>query len=252
MCDRKLNSSFKNQSSTKPEILKSEKLVINYDDPTLFQNVGLYSGVSRTTSISGEIVLQIDGDICNFGNYLEANGNLKMAQILTGPYETKGGILEYRRLYFFFKDLNLKVKIRYNYDPKTICNGKPIPNPIEPQTAQDLSQNKILIQVDSDELIEFSGFIASNGADTSNINLQMQNLKPFFEDPKKGFFPFYDAFLINLNENSGFGKLIDQEFQRILCESNLEKAKIGDYYDKIEKIKDLNLVSVIFRKTQKP
>ena len=245
MCDRKLNSTFSTQKSTIPEKIKTDKIVIPYDDPTLFQSVSLYSGGNRITSLSGEIVFSMGDEICNFGNYLEGKGNLSISSLVTGPYETKDGILDYRRLYFYFKNLQLKVKVRYNYDPNTICDGKPVPNPIEPKTLQDSSLNKLILKVIPEEKVSFSDFISANGENPSNINLQIQNLKPFFEDGSKGFTPFFDGFVVNINENTDIGKKIDQEFQKMLCG---EEMNVKPTREVINMIKEMNLASVIFRK----
>jgi hypothetical protein len=246
MCDRKLNQSFRKQSSNTLEKIKTSKTVIDYQDPTLFQNITFYSSGLTTTSISGEILLELDDEICNYGNYVEAKGILSIDSLKTGPYETKGGILSFRRLYFMISKLVIPIQLRYNYDPNTVCNGNPVPenNRVPPKENVDLSGNKIMIRMDPNKDVIFSDFISTNGEDINNRNLLMENLKSFFLDRTKGFTPFFESITIGINEETALGKLVDMEMKRILCDQIINI----NFQEKFDHIRNMNLESVILMK----
>jgi hypothetical protein len=136
MCEDKVKIPFlKQEFLIKETIPAPNNIKIPYKDETLLEDIVLSNLPSMGIQYQGKIILDMSGDICDYKNYLEANGILKFESILSGPYETQGGVIQFRRLYFHFRNLEIPVKIIYQYNPDLICSN---------QNKEDLSENQTL------------------------------------------------------------------------------------------------------------
>jgi hypothetical protein len=155
MCDVKLEIPFQKQESIIDEEHSFNRITIPYQDPTTFENVSLNSTSLTKSFWKGKVIFDVSGDICKNEDLLTEeekeqgdkrktltlNGILRVEEYKAGPLETKGGIVQFKRLYFHFRDLEIPIKIIYRYDPETICEDNII-NPIRHLTKIDKNELK--------------------------------------------------------------------------------------------------------------
>ena len=278
MCDAKLQIPFQTQELSIKEDIPFDKISISYKDPTTFEDIKLKSTSSTDSFWTGKTSFQIIGDICDYSvtgapdpsapelkdsSYIEANGILKVEQLKVGPMGTEGGIVQFRRLYFQFRELEVPIKIKYYYDVKTICNenislekmptldsffhktidvsGEPMEEPKE----------GLIIEVNPTEekSYRFGRYFVTNADNEKNMNPLFNNLEPEFRKYDTFFKPLYQSIVSGLNRIS-LSARIETELKRIICESKKSseetiKNSYVLYNQKINILKELNIYSII-------
>lgn len=262
MCDVKLEIPFQKQELKLEQQFPSKKLSIPYKDPTTFENVELKTSALSKSYWTGNATFEVVGDICKEEDYLDFNGILKIEQYKSGPLETKGGVVQFKRLFFHFRDLEIPIHVKYYYDTETICEEKPQINKsynfYTLLQSTDVSQNVIppngivpQINPKSDSTFKFTRFFVTNSDNESNMNPLFNNLEPEFKRLDSSFNAFYQFIATELNETK-FASQITTELNRIICspkttEENMKNSYIL-YNEKIHHLKELNIYSLIRNK----
>ena len=260
MCDVKLQNPFQKQESPIKENIPFQPFSLTYKDPTVFEDLTLSTNRLTKTIWEGNITFEIFGDICDYNNYIEANGLLKIGMFKTGPLETKGGVIQFKRLFFNFSDLEIPVKIKYEYNPETLCNES-TSEAIETNyfekhivdasstTMEKRSLFTITTAPTSERPIKFNKYYVTNSDTETNMNNLFNNLESEIKKIDTFFLPFYNFVAYSLPETE-LGKKIENEFKRIIClskKSSNETVKTGSvfYKEKIDYLKEMNLYSLI-------
>ena len=271
MCDVKLQNPFQTQELSIDEKTTTKKIGIPYKDLTTSEDISLYSGLTNQTNWIGKVSFSIVGDICDRKDYVEGNGILKIDKLKTGPYETKGGIIQFRRLYFNFKEMEIPIKVRFKYDKDKLCTTDDSSKPLQTAITSDISGGtqdisggtrdisgswdisgvNLIVKVNTtpDSPVKFKEYVVTNGDNETNTNQLMNNLEPLFRKSDSEFIPFYDA-LVGSTYKLTLEKNIEAEFKKVICgpkKSNDEvvKSSYTLYQQKINHLKELNIYSVI-------
>lgn len=276
MCDVKLQNPFQKQEISINEEHPSKKISIAYQDPTTFENVILNSFSLTKSFWSGKVSFETIGDICDFGDYIEFNGILKIEKYKSGPLETKGGIVQFKRLYFHFRDLEIPVTIKYYYDKEKICNEDIIQNNSSPislgltfhlshhnsdtyyykridtsnnQIVNDKSGLNVRINTTPETSVKLSKYFVTNLDNENNMNPLMNNLEPKFRQYDSSFNPFYQAIASSIVDVS-LGRKVEKELNRIICSSQTPSEEIVKnsyvlFNEKVNHLRELNLYSLI-------
>jgi hypothetical protein len=215
MCD-KLNIPFLKQEINISETLPLENIKIPYEDPTLLEKLTVLGFPNTGLKIDGKINLDVSG-ICDISqNRLEANGKLKLENIVSGPYETEGGIISFRRLFLHFKNLEIPIQIYYEYEKEKVCDPSyNLINGITGSTGgsengsgltgSERIMNRMKILFPTVDKIDISGNKDSSGNKDTSGNKDLSNnivkRKPFevnvFTDGSENTFQFDKFFVTN-------------------------------------------------------
>jgi hypothetical protein len=274
MCDAKLQIPFQTQELSINEDVPFDKISIPYKDPTTFEDVILKSISSTDSFWTGKISFQIIGDICDYSvarsapdlkdsTYIEANGILKVEQVKVGPMGTDGGVIQFRRLYFQFRDLEVPIKIKYYYDIKTICDEnislEKMPTldsffhktiDVSGETMEPIKEGLIIeVNPTEEKSYSFGRYFVTNGDNEKNMNTLFNNLEPEFRKYDTFLKPLYQSIVSGLNRIS-LSSRIETELKRIICASKKSSEETIKnsyilYNQKINILKELNLYSII-------
>jgi hypothetical protein len=121
MCEAKVNIPFLKQEISVQNTLPLNDIKIVYDDPTLLETLTFYTFKISGIKLDGKISLGVSGEICDYKDHLEGKGILKFEDFVAGPYETEGGIVSFKRLFLHFKNLEIPIRLYYEYDDDTLC-----------------------------------------------------------------------------------------------------------------------------------
>jgi hypothetical protein len=121
MCD-KVIIPFLKQEIQISDTLPLDNIKISYEDPTLLEKLSILGFTNTGIKLDGKINLDVSGLCDTSENRLEANGKIKLENLVSGPYETQGGIVSFRRLFFHFKNLEIPIQIYYEYDKQKVCD----------------------------------------------------------------------------------------------------------------------------------
>jgi hypothetical protein len=283
MCDDKVKIPFlKQEFSLKETIPPPNDIKIPYKDETIFEDIVLSNLPSLGIQYDGKISLDISGDICDFGNYLEANGILKFENIVSGPFQTEGGTVQFRRLYAHFRNLEIPVKVVYQYNPNYVCSiedlSENIPDLIQSSDESgnlvdgsgnkdnsgnlvDGSQNNLpkkqlefILNPTDQNSYRFEKYFVTNGLNETNQNIIFNNLESKLKMPNNIYEPIYKLFTDSI-PSIQIGDFIVQEMNRILClkygkKNNKDENVINVYKiynEKLERLKINQIYSVIFK-----
>lgn len=255
MCDNKINIPFTSQekqiyplNSDSFTIYKLDKLDISYNDPTTLQVQKFKNTSLLELKTNGKIIVDISGDICDSEDQLTMKGTLRLQKVISGPYRTEGGIIQFQRLFLYFDELVIPIELKYSYDINKICNPSDVV--IDPS---------INVTIDSSRSILFDNFFATNGSDEKNRNEIFTGLKDQFKDPNHSLRGVYEGF-INALKGSEIFISVEKELNRIICLSkgpsnqNILFENEKEYYlssnrykDKIARLKDKGYLDLIFK-----
>jgi hypothetical protein len=233
------------------------KLDLSYNDPTTllvqrFKNTSIMELRSN-----GKIAIDISGDICNYNNQIKTKGIMSFEKIISGPYRTEGGIIQFQRLYLRFEQLKIPIHLSYNYDPQKICDVS---------SNLDLS-GALQIKLDdsSENKIGFDKFFVTNSLFESNRNEIFSSFGEQFKNINGTFKGVFENFLSTL-KNTEIFVLVVTELNRILCLSkkeggsqggNTKEIKVSEkdtdilpmirYKEKIARLKEKGFLDLIFK-----
>ena len=249
MCDKKIQFQIPKITSKVREIFKNDHVNIPYTGPTIPEETALMPTPLAQTRIEEPFFEHVSEFVCDRGNFLEAKGKLGIKSISSGPYETFGGTLEFKRLHFHFKNLEIPVRIRYYFNKSKICEvevKEEEPDISENQIVKDMSGRNfgsIISNVRTDGSgISFEKYFCSDGEDPSNINQLFYDLEPYFSDYSSNFGVFFDVLLDPILDQSMFAKKIHHQMIKLYCK---ETPKSSAYQDKIQRIKNMGWANVI-------
>jgi hypothetical protein len=241
MCDKKIQFKIPTISSKIAEVFDNQHVNIPYTGPTVPEETALMPTSIAKTKVDQLEFEHMSDFLCDRGNYLETKGKVKLDHLSSGPYETFGGTLEFKRLHFHFKNLVIPLKIRYYFNKSKICevdidvSGRNLGS-IVPTIETDISG------------IVFDQYFCSDGEDPSNINQLFYDLEPYFKDYSSNFGVFFDAFMDPIMDRSLFAKKIHQQIMKIYCQelkNEMPKNAFVSYHEKIQRIKEMGWTNVI-------
>jgi hypothetical protein len=265
MCDNKLNIPFLAQEkqiypldSDSFSNYKLDKLDISYNDPTNLQLQKFKNTSLLELKTNGKTIVDISGDICDTGDQLTMKGTLRLQNVISGPYRTEGGIIQFQRLFLYFDQLVIPIQMKYSYDANKICNTSNLEVDMIPSinVELDVSQSSIL----------FDDFFVSNGIDKKNRNEIFTGLIDQFKDPNGSFRAIYENFISELKDSEIF-MLVEKELNRMICQSKtgnkndvqnisrtIQFLNEDEYYlssnrynEKISRLKDKGYLDLIFK-----
>jgi hypothetical protein len=231
MCEKKIQTPFEKILITE-NTFPMEKLSIFYGGPSIKEDVTLAS-FDITENMVSKISFQPTSDICVSDKSITTTGDIKIEYLRTGPYQTLGGTLEFRRLFFHFKDLVIHVKIKFIYNSDTVCT--------------DASDTKLLLIVDKDKGVNFDTYFATDGTDITNINELFYDLDKYFKNYSSNFGVLFDILLNSIIKNSELGKLINNELIRIICDSEKQKIPAFSYIEKLQRLNQRGDIDIIIK-----
>jgi hypothetical protein len=243
MCDDPLTTPFQKQVSKEKIEFLNPQVRIEYTGPTVKIPARLYSKTNTKSFINANVEFIANPPICDKNNSLAFSSTTKIGKLKTGPYrddpynETIG--INLSSLFFNFFDLEIEANIIYRFDPNLVCNDS------IPQT-YNIDNNPFTVDIESVKFDE-SGYFVTNGIDEQNKNPLFNDLIPILKDPSGGFFPFFQVVLQGVLNQSGFGRQIEVELNRIICLDKDKQIKIPQkmYHQKIESLKRSGIYSLI-------
>lgn len=261
MCDNKINIPFTSQekqiyplNSDSFTIYKLDKLDISYNDPTTLQIQKFKNTSLLELKTNGKTIVDISGDICDSEDQLTMKGTLRLQKVISGPYRTEGGIIQFQRLFLYFDELVIPIEIKYSYDIDKICNPSSEVEMIPSiDVTLDLSQSSIL----------FDNFFVTNGTDEKNRNEIFTKLIDEFKNLNGTFRRLYEDFISGVKDSEIF-MLVEKELNRIICLSKTPSNKnisrnflfenekeyylsSNRYKDKLARLKDKGYLDLIFK-----
>jgi hypothetical protein len=246
MCD-KIGTKFQTQTSTEKILFRPNNISIPYVGPTIPDSTKLTSRSNTIATITDGIEFEQIGDICSRITYLETNGILKIKNIVSGGYQTFGGKLEFKELYFFFSDLIMNIKVRYYFNPFTICKD-------DIQKMNNDENRPFMVIIDDTKGISFDKdkYFVTNSEDRNNINPLFFDLIPSLSNYNSEFGPFFDQFVAPIMNQTGFGIQIGKEFNRVYCEEyhKQTQVKFEDldlyhiYEDRVDRLKRMGIYDI--------
>jgi len=243
---------------------------------------GTLSSFGTTEMTFEKMTFEPIGYQCILENSIETNAIINIKNFRAGPYQTSGFSLNFKRLFFFIKDLIIFVKVRFVYDSNTLCKDI---------SGTDISGNanrKLYMIIDNIRGIEYGDFYVTDGLNNESRNPTFVILDYLFKEHSTHFGLFWDSIVNTILQGSEINELIMNEFERTLCEDRrlygepeghshgggetedkdqgkdqgkdqeqtqvkksnyFENQRIArnGYQEKIEKIKSLNLYSLLFK-----
>jgi hypothetical protein len=236
------------------------KLDISYNDPTTLQFQKFKNTSISELRTNGKMIVDISGDICDTGDEVTIKGTLKIDNIISGPYRTEGGIIQFQRLFLHFDQLMIPIQIKYSYDINKICD--PSLN-----IMKDISGFEVKLNNTSQNQIKFDNFFVTNALFETNRNEIFTGLVDEFKTTNGTFRGVYEDFISALKDSEIFMMTI-KELNRIICLSKSESKKNlsrsilrnvpfsneDEYYlssnrynDKIARLKDKGYLDLIFK-----
>ena len=237
MCDKILSKKYSTQNIDKTIEFTANSINIPYKGPTTGLETSLRSTKDQKVILKGKISFEVEADICDRENLLETSAILMIEKLTAGPYETVGSEIEFKDLYFHFKNLKLFLKTKFYFNPLSICR--------EEESVSTKGIGSLMFMIDEEKGIEFEKYFVSNGTDETKVNELFYDLEPQFKIYNSTFGIFFDSIAEKLEFNKDFGTPVKNEFIKILCEYNKENIPTQAYYEKVEHLKQMNIYSVI-------
>lgn len=192
-----------------PVTIENEKII---STPLFLPFTDLESREDGTLSSFGTTEMTFEsltfdpiGYQCILQDSIETNAMITIKNFRSGPYQTSGFSLNFKRLFFFIKDLIIFVKVRFVYDPNTLCT--------------DVSGNrKIYMIIDNIRGIEYGDFYVTDGLNNESRNPTFLILDYLFKEHSTHFGLFWDSIVNTILQGSEINELIMNEFERTLCE----------------------------------
>ena len=108
-----------------PVTIENEKLIsiplfLPYTDLESREN-GTLSSFGTTEMSFESMTFEPVGYRCFLEDSVETNAMIKIKNFKSGPYQSSGFSFNFKRLFIFVKDLIMFVKVRFVYNPKTVC-----------------------------------------------------------------------------------------------------------------------------------
>jgi len=270
-----------------PITIENEKII---STPLFLPYTDLESRESGTLSSFGTTEMTFDsitfdpiGYQCLLENSVETNAIMNIKGLRTGPYQSSGFSLNFKRLFFFAKDLIIFTKVRFVYNPENVC--------------KDISGSKVYMIIDNIRGIEYADFYVTDGLNNESRNPTFVILDYLFKEHSTHFGLFWDSVLNTILQGSEINELILKEFERTYCEhkklygdnsdghggddhggedkggedkgtedkgtedkateekartgqeqeKNVRKQNTSKYHEKLEKIKSMDLYSILFK-----
>jgi hypothetical protein len=250
-----------------PVKIENEKLIsiplfLPYTDLESREN-GTLSSFGTTEMTFESMTFEPVGYQCLLEDSVETNAMISIKNFKSGPYQSSGFSFNFKRLFFFVKDLIMFVKVRFVYNPKTVC-----------QKANDISGNitsKIYMIIDNIRGIEYGDFYVTDGLNVDSRNPTFVILDYLFKEHSTHFGLFWDSILSTILKDSEINALILKEFERTYCEhkkiygdesdghshghgghshggdKKSSQRLVPNYKEKIDYIKKIDLYSVLFK-----
>lgn len=253
MCEAKVNIPFLKQEIILNEAFPLYDIKIPYQDQTLMEDLVWLNLPNSMIQIKDKVSIDVSDQICDYGDHLEANGILKLDDLVAGPYQTEGGVVQFRRLYIHLKNIQIPIKIYYEYNQDALCDiGK---QDISENLIQDMSgiimKPPFEIVLDNSNNLIFDKFFVTNGLNETNMNMIFNRLEPQFKEIQGLFRPIYQSY-VKVLEKTKMNELVKKEMNRILCLYKNKTPKSTDitpiyYKEKIERLKIQGNWNVIFK-----
>jgi hypothetical protein len=242
MCDKKIHFPSERIYSKTHEIFENEHVNIPYTGPTVPEETALMpTAIAKTHLKDGLTFETVQDFLCDRGNLIETKGKVKIGKLSSGPYETFGGTLEFKRLHFHFENLVLPLHVKYYFNKSKICddlNSKDridVPENIIQKDVSGRNMGSIVATIHTDiSEISFDKYYCSDGEDPTNINQLFYDLEPYFSDYSSNFGIFFDAFIDPIMDQSLFAKKIHHRLQTIYCKNSNNKGEDKGSEDKGE------------------
>lgn len=201
------------------EQIFSDSLYLPFGDIEVRENGILLS--SQITEITLEdLEFYTTGYKCVNGSTIVCNGAFYMKNLKAGPYQTINLTVNYKRLYFWIKNLFLYTRVIFKFNPDTICSDKVELDPSGNPKAKGLT----FMIIDPIVGIEYDDFLVTDGLDKEAKNPTLMAIEYAFNKYSTNLGIFFKVILDSIMKHSSIVDKINQEFIRIYCE-----------YDKIEK-----------------
>lgn len=233
MCDNVLSSNILPQQTADNLEFIPNAVSIPYIGPTFPTQVILTNKPDAKTILSQGASFEVLGPICDRTTFLEGKGKLTIQKIISGAYQTRGGEIEFKSLYFNFSNLILELSFKYYFNPSTICKSS------EGQK-DDLS---FLVSVDKISFDKEKYFV-SNTPDPDNVNKLFYDLISLLSDPQSSFIQLYNSIANGVFNKTTFGYQVQNQLDKIYCEENNQQVK-NLFSDKIKRIQNQGLYSII-------
>jgi hypothetical protein len=240
MCDKILSKKYITQTSDKQLEFNANSINIPYKGPTTGLETSLRSTNQQKVKIQGKTSFEVTSDICDRENFLETKAILSFENLMAGPYETVGSEIEFKNLYFHFKNLKIHILTKFYFNPLSICRKEDL--------LSTKGNGSLMFLIDEEMGVEFEKYFVTNGDNQTEINELFFDLEPSFKNYNSTFGIFFDSIVNKFEFNREFGNLIRNEFVKILCESKKESENnipIYFYLEKVEHLKQMNVYSVI-------
>ena len=241
MCDDTLSVKFSTQQTDNKIEFKPDPVSIPYVGPTFPQQTMLTNKPDIQTILSQGAIFEVQGPICDRTTFLEGTGKLTIPKLVSGPYQTRGGEIEFKSLYFHFTNLVVEVSFKYYFNPFLICDGKP--------TDSDREKDDLPFLVSTEKIsFDKDKYFVTNTPEVGNINRLFYDLVDYLSDPQNNFVQLYNSIANGVLDKSTFGYQIQTELDKIYCEEQNKQVK-NLHSDKINRIKIQGLYSIISSKS---
>jgi hypothetical protein len=243
MCDRIISKKYTLQNTNQTISFTANSINIPYKGPTTGLETSLRSSNQQQVTIKGKSSFDVEGEICDRDNFIETKAILFFENLNAGPYETVGSEIEFKNLYFHFRNLKIHLNLKFYFNPLSICRK------IE-ETVSSKGNGSLMLLINEELGVEFDEYFVSDGEDEKNINDLFFDLEPFFKNYNSTFGIFFDSIVDKFEFNQEFGSLIRNEFVRLLCEHRKENPKSEEipvfaFREKMNLLKEKDIYSVI-------
>ena len=255
MCESPIQIKFEPQKTAETDEFQGANINLPYKGPTTGMDTSLKARQNMKYLLKGDELFETTSDICDRGNFLETNAILKLDLLNSGPFDTIGSKLEFQNLYFNFKNITFNLKVKFFFNPLSICNGDFDTVKIEMMN-KSKTNGSLMFVIDPEKGVTFENYFVTNGPDETNINALFYDLDPLFKDYNSTFRVFFDSFVDIYEDVAILSNPIRDQFVKVLCEYRKtnpyvppEEKVINSYVlykDKIAQLKKLNIYSTIF------
>jgi hypothetical protein len=247
MCDRQITNSFEKQTSSEKISFSPYPTSLGFTGPTIKVNAVIQSRPITKTELQGAS-MSVTGPLgCRNTEIpkllsLNFNGTFNTSKLKTGPYSNTGGQINFREIFFNFFDLEIEFDGTYKLEQDLVCQ-ETIP--------QTYNIDNKPFNVSKIKSIKFDKerYFATNTSDDSNINELQFDLVPLFLDASSSFGKFFEQQINGLLNETGFGRKVEKEIDRIYCldKNKSEEISINYYTAYKYKIKRLEEIGIVFR-----
>ena len=233
MCNRPLEVKFEKQQSSEKISFPTQTVSLGFTGPTVKVPAILASLPKTKSLIINGATLTVNEPICEItDSKLNFDAILDISRLKSGPYSDTGGQINFKELFYNFFDLEIQFVGNYQFDPKLVCDDS------IPQT-YNLDNKPFQIQNIKSISFDKNKYFASNTDDDSNINKLQYDLIDLFMDASGPFVPIFKDVTNSLLNQTGFGRQVNAEMNRVYCESKGTKQLVNTFSLYDEKIKVL-------------